>query len=61
MKTVYMFDVDGTLTPHRQKIKPYFKKFFFKKSVKVIESILDKYCNALPSGLFLKNAMKHFA
>ena len=23
-----MFDIDGTLTPHRQKIKPGFKKFF---------------------------------
>ena len=32
MKTVYMFDVDGTLTPHRQRIKPHFKKFFLEWS-----------------------------
>jgi len=28
MKTLYMFDVDGTLTPHRQKIRSRFRKFF---------------------------------
>jgi phosphomannomutase len=28
MKTLYMFDVDGTLTPHRQKIRSRFQKFF---------------------------------
>ena len=28
MRMNYFFDVDGTLTPHRQKIDKEFKKFF---------------------------------
>jgi phosphomannomutase len=32
MKTVYMFDVDGTLTPARQRMKSPFKKFFLEWS-----------------------------
>jgi phosphomannomutase len=32
MKTIYMFDVDGTLTPARQKMKSSFKKFFLEWS-----------------------------
>ena len=30
MKRVFMFDVDGTLTPSRQKMTPKFEKFFTK-------------------------------
>ena len=32
MKTVYMFDVDGTLTPARQRMKSNFRKFFLEWS-----------------------------
>ena len=32
MKTVYMFDVDGTLTPARQRMKSSFRKFFLEWS-----------------------------
>ena len=28
MNTIYLFDVDGTLTPARQKIEPDFEAFF---------------------------------
>jgi phosphomannomutase len=59
MKTLYMFDVDGTLTPHRQKIRSRFQKFFLewcedKKFYLVTGSDLPKTESQVPKEILEK-------
>ena len=54
--TVYMFDVDGTLTESRQKINPQFAKKFLKwsmdkKLVLSTGSDYEKMCEQLPKSI----------
>ncbi len=56
MKTIYIFDVDGTLTPSRRKMTPEFEKFFSKWAENntfylVSGSDLDKMKEQVPENI----------
>ena len=61
MDKVYIFDVDGTLTPSRQKMTPKFKKFFGEWSKKnkfylVSGSNIEKMDEQVPEEIMMSSS-----
>ena len=57
-KISFLFDVDGTLTPSRLTIDPYFESFFYRKALKNIVvslKLFNKFNYQINDTIYMKN------